>query len=249
VESLTSVDGTRIAYLIEGDGDPVLMLHGFASDSFRNWIRTGIAGSLRNAGYQTIVFDARGHGRSDKPYEPHAYEGGAMRRDAQALLDHLGVNQVRLLGYSMGARVGVALLRQDPRVRSAVLGGIGHNFFRKQPNRERIADALVAEDLSGFEASPLAFRTFAEATRADRLALSAAMRSGAGSEKISDDDLRRIDKPVLVICGDRDTLAGPPSELANLMGTAEPLVVSGDHLTAVGDPRFVNSIIEFFGKN
>lgn len=248
MESLTSFDGTRLVYYIEGDGEPVLMLHGFASDSTRNWIRTGIAEALQNAGYQTVALDARGHGQSDKPHEPSAYEDGAMRQDAQALLDHLAIPEVRLLGYSMGARVGVALLLQDRRIRAAVLGGIGYNFFRKQPNRDRIADALVAEDLSGFDPSPLAFRNFAEATKADRVALSAAMRSGAGSEKLADDDLKRVDKPVLVVCGDQDTLAGPPSELANVMG-AEALVVSGDHLSAVGDPRFVKSIVEFFDKN
>jgi pimeloyl-ACP methyl ester carboxylesterase len=248
VESFSSFDGTRIAYLVEGEGDPILLLHGFASDSYRNWLRNGIAEALQGAGYQTVAFDARGHGRSDKPHEARAYEGAAMRRDAQALLDMLSINKVRLLGYSMGARVAVGLLMNDPRVQATVLGGIGYNFFRKQPNRDRIADALVAEDLSGFEPSPLAFRQFAEATKADRVALSAAMRSGAGSEAISDDDLRGIDVPVLVICGDRDALAGPPSELADLMG-AEALVVSGDHLSAVGDPSFVKSILDFFDKN
>jgi pimeloyl-ACP methyl ester carboxylesterase len=248
VESFPSFDGTRIAYLVEGEGDPVLLLHGFASDSWRNWIRTGIGEALRGAGYQTIVYDARGHGRSDKPHDAKAYEGAAMRRDAQALLDRLAVDKVRLLGYSMGARVAVGLLMNDPRVQAAALGGIGYNFFRKQPNRDRIADALIAEDLTGFEPSPLAFRNFAEATKADRVALSAAMRSGAGSENISDKDLKAIEVPVLVICGDQDTLTGPPTELADLIG-GESLVVSGDHLTAVGDPRFVNSVIEFFALN
>lgn len=240
-----SFDGTRLTFYAAGSGDPVLLLHGFASDSWRNWDRTGVVEALNSAGYRTIALDARGHGRSDKPHEVSAYEDGAMRRDAQALLDHLGIEKCRVVGYSMGARVTVALLLNDKRPQSAVLGGIGYNFFRTPRNRERIADALLADDPSTFEASPRAFRSFADATKADKQALSACMR--AESEQVAEESLGGIDVPTLVISGDGDTLAGPPSELGQILG-GQWVVVSGDHLSAVGDPLFIKSIVKFFDE-
>lgn len=241
-----SFDGIRIAFETHGEGKPVLLLHGFASDSKRNWYRTGLVEALASAGYRTIAPDARGHGASDKPHDEASYGGAVLRRDVRGLMDHLGVNQCFVLGYSMGARTTLGLLREDPRIRAAVLGGVGGNIFRGRSNGHEIADALIAPDPSGFGPTPRAFRSFADATGADKQALSAAMR--AGLDEVAAEDLKDITTPTLVITGDADTLAGSPKDLADALGLGRSLVVTGDHLNAIFDPLFSKSTIEFLDE-
>ncbi len=57
-------DGVEISYEVVGEGPPVLLLHGFTSDAMTNWVRTGIVYALVTASFQTMMYDARGHGKS-----------------------------------------------------------------------------------------------------------------------------------------------------------------------------------------
>ncbi len=123
-----SFDGIQLAFQASGEGPPVVLLHGFAADSDRNWVRPGVVAALEDAGRQTILLDARGHGSSDKPYEPSAYASGAMARDVMSLVEHLGLEQVDVCGYSMGARTAMTLAASGERVRSAILGGVGRRL-------------------------------------------------------------------------------------------------------------------------
>ncbi len=93
-----SFDQVALSYEIDGDASPVLLLHGFASDSFINWVRPGVVDALVRNGYRAIALDQRGHGLSDKPHDPEAYADGTMVRDAQALLDHLSIERARSSG-------------------------------------------------------------------------------------------------------------------------------------------------------
>src|SRR5256885_16745304 len=124
-ETVRSFDGARIAYAVQGTGRAVLRLHGFAADHMLNWARPGVIDALTAAGRRVIATDAGGHGASDKPHDPDRYAGDAMARDAQAVLDHLGVEQVDVVGYSMGAMVAARLVPDEPRTRALVLGGVG----------------------------------------------------------------------------------------------------------------------------
>ena len=163
-----------------GEGPDVLLLHGFAADHHVNWVAPGVVDALVAAGRRVIALDARGHGESDKPHDPAAYENDAMARDAPGLLDHLGVEHVDVVGYSMGALVSTRLVPDEPRARSCVLGGIGgksrgRSRVLRHGRRDLIADALEADDAASSitDASARAFRSFAEQTGADRLALAA----------------------------------------------------------------------------
>ena len=123
-------DGVRIAYIdvapSQGPGDPVLLIHGFASTHAVNWVNTLWVKTLTGAGHRVIAFDNRGHGQSGKLYDPAAYHSSVMAEDARRLLDHLGVGRADVMGYSMGARITAHLALQHPdRVRSALIGGIG----------------------------------------------------------------------------------------------------------------------------
>jgi pimeloyl-ACP methyl ester carboxylesterase len=241
-----SFDGVTLAYEAYGGPHgrpPVLLLHGFAADSRANWVRPHVVEALVAADRSVITLDARGHGQSDKPHQPEAYAGGAMARDAQALLDHLGVEHVDLCGYSMGAMTTYVLAGVEPRARSAVLGGVGGRLGGSglADRAPRIAAALLADDPSTItDPTGAAFRAFADSTGADRQALAAiqqSARAAAGDATIM--------VPTLVITGDRDTLVGSPHDLAARIPGAVVAVVSGDHLAAVFDPEFRRAIVDF----
>src|SRR5689334_1497172 len=121
MQHFATFDGINIAYLDEGDGPCVLLLHGFAADHHANWVAPGVVEALLAAGHRVLAPDARGHGASDKPYDPNAYAGDAMVRDARALLDHVGVDSCAVAGYSMGALTSTQLVPVEPRARAVVL--------------------------------------------------------------------------------------------------------------------------------
>ena len=109
--------------------------------------------------------------------------------------------------------------------------------------RNLIAEALEADDASSItDASARAFRSFAEQTGADRLALAALHRA---AEPIARTPLEAINVPTMVIVGDRDSLAGSPQEMADRIPGAIARVVKGTHLGAVADPAFPAAIVEF----
>ena len=122
-------DGLNIAYLDEGEGDPILLIHGFASNVRTNWIGPGWVTMFKQAGRRVIALDNRGHGDSDKPHDPDYYDAALMAEDARRLLDHLEIEKADVMGYSMGARITAFLSINHPdRVRSAVFGGLGIQY-------------------------------------------------------------------------------------------------------------------------
>jgi pimeloyl-ACP methyl ester carboxylesterase len=119
-------DQIEIAYLDEGEGDPIVLIHGFASTAAINWVHPGWVTTLTKARRRVIALDNRGHGASSKPYDPAAYHSATMAEDVRALLDHLGIARADVMGYSMGARIASYLALSHPdRVRSLILGGLG----------------------------------------------------------------------------------------------------------------------------
>ncbi len=249
VEHVRSFDGTRIAYAVQGTGPAVLLLHGFAADHVLNWARPGVIDALTAAGRRVIATDARGHGASDKPHDPDRYAGDAMARDAQVVLDHLGVEEVDVVGYSMGAMVAARLVPVEPRTRALVLGGVGATVAPPRTGGrapEAIAAALLADDPSSIEnASGKAFRQFADATGADRQALAALSRSSALRFEVRFD---AITVPTLVVVGADDTLIRSPGELADRLPSARLVTVAGDHLGAPYDPAFARAIVDFLDQ-
>jgi pimeloyl-ACP methyl ester carboxylesterase len=245
-ETVRSFDGTRIAYVVQGSGPAVLLLHGFGADHVLNWIRPGVIDALTGAGRRVIATDARGHGASDKPHNPDGYGGDAMARDAQAVLDQLGVEQVDVVGYSMGSMVAARLVPEEPRTRALVLGGVGATVMPPRSGGrapETIAAALLADDPASIESvAGKAFREFADFTGADRRALAALSRSDALRYSVRFD---AITVPTLVVAGADDRLIRSPSELADRLPSARSMTVAGDHLGAPYDPAFSRALVEF----
>jgi pimeloyl-ACP methyl ester carboxylesterase len=202
--------------------------------------------ALTGRGYRVVTIDQRGHGLSDKPHDPGAYEDDAMVRDAQALLDHIGVERCLAAGYSMGARNLLGLLTTDERVRAAVLGGIGSNMLHAREWGGSIADAMLADDKSTVtDRFAKSFRDFADLTGADRQALAAIQLNSR--EPLQ--GLQSIGIPVLVLCGDNDPLVGSPQELADAIPGARAAIVGGTHLNVVNNPEFHRALADFIDEH
>lgn len=239
-------DGVAIAYSDEGEGEPILLIHGFASNIAANWRDVSWLRTFTEAGRRVIAYDNRGHGQSEKLYDPSLYGAPLMAEDARRLLDHLAIARADVMGYSMGARIATFLvLAHQERVRSAILAGVGINLVRGMVGTGPIAKALEApriEDVTNDTAR--SFRAFAEKTGGDLKALAACMRGPR--ETITAADLARIATPTLVAVGSEDVIAGSGPELASLIPGAQLLdIVGRDHMKAVGDARFKQGVLDF----
>jgi pimeloyl-ACP methyl ester carboxylesterase len=244
-----SHDGVEIAFFDQGEGEPIVLVHGFASTKEVNWNMPGWVSTLTGAGRRVIALDNRGHGASAKLYDPAAYRSTIMAEDVRALIDHLGLPRADVMGYSMGARISAFLALAHPeRVRSVVLGGLGMGLINGVGEPERIARGLEAPSLADV-ADPGArqFRSFAEQTRSDLRALAACMRGSR--QTLSREEVGRIAVPLLVAVGSNDTIAGAPEELAALIPNAQALVIPNrDHMLAVGDKTYKAGVLEFLNK-
>ena len=242
-------DGVSISYLDEGEGDPILLIHGFASNSTVNWRNTNWIKTLNGAGFRVIAFDNRGHGQSEKLYDPSDYGAPTMAEDARRLLDQLGIARADVMGFSMGARIAAFLTFTHPtRVRSVIFAGLGINMVKGVGAAEPIAAALETPNAEAIEDdNARAFRVFAEQTRSDRRALAACMRSSR--DKISPEQLAGIKVPVLVAVGTDDAIGGSSAELAALIPGAEFLEIVGrDHMKSVGDLSYKKGVLNFLSR-
>lgn len=248
--TLTTFDGIKLHYIDEGSGEPVVLLHGLTSSIEGNWRRPGIWSLLLDHGRRVIGLDARGHGESDKPHSPKAYENAAMVRDVAALLDHLALPPVDLIGYSMGALTAIRFAERDERVRRLVLGGIGddprewgspEHLAARRARADRILAGLQANDPTTVT-DPLArrVRTLMEQRGNDLAAMAAIQR--AHRPLGGDIDVAKVTCPTLVICGE-DDVAAEPLAAALPHGTAHTL--PGDHEGVVVDAEFAKVITAF----
>jgi pimeloyl-ACP methyl ester carboxylesterase len=249
-----SSDGVDIAFIdVKPQGrdlnEPILLIHGFASNHRINWVNPRWVETLTQTGRRVVAFDNRGHGQSEKLHAPGDYHLDLMMRDAANLLAHLGIERADVMGYSMGARIASFLALAEPSlVRSLVLGGLGDRLVRDGGLPEAIAEALEAPSLDSLaDPTQRLFRGFAEQTKSDRVALAACVR---GSRRnLTPAEAARITQPILVAVGERDTLAGDPSKLVALLPRAEALSIPDrDHNLVVGDKAFKAGALDFLAR-
>ena len=253
--SITADDGVEIVYDIWGKPSarpPVVLHHGFIGDANLNWVLPGIVSHLTQRGFRVVAPDARGHGRSGKPHDPARYGERRMAQDLLALVADIGAPEVDLVGYSMGSIVCLIAASQAERVRRLVVGGVGAGVVELGGVDTRVLDsdtlvqALEAPSPAGVaHAEAVAFRMFADAVGADRLALAAHARV-VNAEPIA---LDRITAPTLVIAGDRDELAVRPQVLADATPNARVELMDGDHLAALNDPRLSRLVADFLAQD
>lgn len=239
----------EIAFLDEGEGEPILLVHGFASNITMNWVFPGWVDALTRAGHRVIALDNRGHGESGKLYDKEAYGPELMAEDAARLLAHLEIERADVMGYSMGARIAAFLAIKHPgMVRSAIFGGLGMGMIEGVGESEPIAQALEAPSLNDvIHERGRAFRAFADQTRSDRAALAACIRGGR--VRISSEAIGRIACPVLIVIGESDDIAGSGEELAELIPDAHAVAIPGrNHMQTVGDKAYKQAVLDFLGR-
>jgi pimeloyl-ACP methyl ester carboxylesterase len=239
----------EIAYLDEGEGEPIVLVHGFASTKNVNWVYPTWVSELRKGGRRVIALDNRGHGESTKLYDPAQYSIPDMAGDVIALMDHLGIARADVMGYSLGGRMTAWLgLHRPHRLRSAILGGIGIAMIEGGGPGENVARALEAPSLEDVT-DPVGrtFRAFADQTRSDRLALAACLRGSRGA--MSAEEAARIAVPVLIAVGTADEVAGSASALGRIIAGSEVLEIPNrDHMRAVGDKVYKAGVADFLSR-
>lgn len=241
-----SFDGARLSYRIEGQGRPVVMLHGFLANSRFNWIEPGLAKAIADAGFAAIMLDLRGHGASDASQDPAAYPSDVLARDVEALLQRLALTDYDLVGYSLGARTAVRVLVRGAQPRRCVLGGMGDSGILGSAARA----AFFAEAISKGDASqhPQAAKIIHAMIARGKLNPKAMLNVLNAQVQTTPAELARIETPILVVSGSEDNDNGEAEGLAKLLKNAVAQRVPGNHLSAVQAPELAQAITAFLKR-
>jgi pimeloyl-ACP methyl ester carboxylesterase len=239
-------DGTQLAVHTNGDGRPVLLLHGLFSSSQMNWIKWGHDARLADAGFRAIMLDFRVHGDSDGPRDPQAYPPGVLVRDVAALVEHLGLEPggFDLVGFSLGARTAIhAVAYGVLEPRRLVICGMGvaglAGWARRADFFKRVIDEF--DTIRPGDPAYLA-RTFLKSQGVDRVAARLLL------DAMDDFELARLSAiamPSAVICGDEDQDNGSAEDLAALLPDARYIEVPGTHMSSVTKPELGAAIVDF----
>jgi pimeloyl-ACP methyl ester carboxylesterase len=238
-----SFDGIELAWREMGQGRPLVLIHGIFSDAWTNWIRYGHAARRAAAGHRVIMPDLRGHGLSARPHDPAAYPADVLARDGLALIAHLGLADYDLGGYSLGGRTVVRMLVEGATPRRAIVAGMGLSGLTDTAAR----GGHFREILTGLghheRGSPewLA-EAFLKTTGADPQAMLPLLDSFVDT---TEDDLRRIMTPMLVIAGEEDDDNGSARALAELLPDARFVGIPGNHMSAVVRRELSEAMVDF----
>jgi len=231
--------GVRIRYVDYGSGAAVLLIHGFTADLERSWVETGILPDLARD-HRVIAFDLRGHGGSDKPHEPRAYDEVAL--DAIRLLDHLAIDKAHVVGYSLGGIIAAKLLTTYPqRFASALLAGAAYRRSRSERS-DREADAAAREieagvyrallvstaptDEPSLKEADIRARSAEIAGRNDQRALAALMRARRALV-VSDAEIATVRVPSLAVVGAADPALPRVKAMQGVWAGLEVVVLPG----------------------
>ena len=244
--TFASFDGTPLAIHTEGEGRPVILLHGLFSSAQMNWIKWGHSARLAAAGFRAIMLDFRVHGDSGAPREPGAYPRGVLMRDVAALIDHLGLaeGEYDLAGFSLGARTAVHGCASGVFApRRLVLAGMGVSGLADWQRRAGFFTRVI-DEFDTIERGDPAYlsRQFLKSQGVDRVA--ARLLLGAFDD-LDLGSLANVTVPTLVICGDRDQDNGSARDLAALLPDATYEEVPGGHLDSATKPELGEGIVRY----
>ena len=253
ISDMTSfaIEGGEIAYSDQGSGDGVILVHGFAASAAENWAKAGWIQMLVRAQRRVVALDLRGHGLSTKFRQPSEYTLHAMAGDVLALVEQLQIKKPDLIGFSLGARVVLELLRaRGDRFLLGVLCGVGETLLNPPLERdpEAFAKAMEAPSPDAIvDDMARRFRMFAEGQGQDLAALAACSRGlAAMGRPWTRELLAGIKNEMLVVAGTGDDLAGAPEPLAAAMGNAKSKRIPGcGHMDCLTQPMFKAAVMDF----
>ena len=238
----TATDGVRIAVHEMGQGQPLILIHGYISEANTNWIKYGHAALLADAGYRVIMPDLRGHGHSDKPHDLAHYPKDILADDQFALIAHLGLSDFDLGGYSLGGRTVARMLVRGCTPRRAIISGMG---LAGLTDTEKRSDHFkhILDNLGTHERGSPAWmaEAFLNTTGGDAVALRCILETFVDTPEA---DLRAIATSVAVICGAEDDDNGSASALANILPQGRLIAVPGNHMSAVAKPDLGQAMLE-----
>lgn len=245
-EHFESFDGTRLALHRIGEGRPLVLLHGLFSSARMNWVKFGHAQRIADAGYQVLMLDFRVHGDSDAPEDKAAYPQNVLVRDAATLIDHLGLEDYDLGGFSLGARTSLHAVARgvlDPA--RLVVGGMGTAGLGEWAKRSAYFKRVIDEFDAIPKGDPAYFSMqFLKSQGVNRVAARLLL------DTMPDLDLAmlaNVTMPTLVVCGDEDRDNGSAEELAALLPDATYVEVPGTHMGSVTKPDLGEAMARWLG--
>ena len=247
VQRFRSRDGVELAWREIGDGQPAVLLHGLMG-SGTLMADSRLALVLADRGYRVILPDLRGHGDSGRPHDPACYPPDVLADDGLALIDHLGLVDYHLGGYSLGAKLVLRLLARGARPTRAVAAGQGLDALDAETDRTDGYRRLLAAMANGEAFEPGSreegFAGWITQTGADPRAIGLLLDSFVATPQ---DALRQVPTPTLVVVGDGDSRGASAGELTALLPNGQLVVVPGDHGTALDAPEFTAAVLDFLG--
>ncbi len=241
-DSFAAPDGVQIAWREVGGGRPLLLMHGYFSEAHTNWIKFGHAGLLAQAGYRVIMPDLRAHGLSGKPHGPALYPKDILADDQFALIDHLGLTDFDLGGYSLGGRTVARILARGCRPGRAIISGMG---LQGLTSAEKRGDHFrhVLDNIGNHERGSPAWmaEAFLKTTGGDPVALRLILDTFVDT---SEQELCAIQTPIAVICGDEDNDNGSAVDLAAALPHGKHFAIPGNHMSAVTKPELGQAMVE-----
>lgn len=244
----------KIRYFMRGQGEPVILLHGFIFSAKSNWIDGGVFEAL-SQDYRVVALDLRGHGKSGKPHDAGSY-GLEMINDVVRLMDHLKIERAHLIGYSLGGILALKLIEVAPeRLLSLVLGGAG--WVREGDQRwtalaEMLEKINPGESISSHfwpkesERPPREVQQIVDNN--DPVAL-AALSRGMPDVTVSEDVLRSNRVPILGLFGEHDQQQAEGASMKGVARSFTMQVIPGlDHNTLAGSDEFSGAIRKFISK-
>lgn len=243
-----------LQYEIHGEGKPVLLLHGAVVDFNYNYVKTGWVDTLTAQGYQVIGINYRGYAESDKSNDPAFYGTRQLVGDVMNLIDYLKLENVSLIGYSLGTLITLNLIHQHPEHFSkAILIATGDGLIGQSPHI--LADTLPGlTKLFSYPTFPehlpshiSAYWTFLHTLELDKEAICAF--SLAEYPSLTPEEVSSISIPTLIISGEKDLVLGTGAETAKTLINGQYVEIpQADHFTLATDQRVHRAAVDFLAS-
>jgi len=246
VQTFQSDDGYALAYREIGEGRPLVLLHGFFSNAITNWIKFGHAEKIAAQGYRVIMPDLRAHGDSAKSHDPGAYPADILARDGLAIVEHLGLTDYDLGGYSLGARTVVRMHVLGAQPKRLIIAGMGLSGLTSLASRADHFRHILTNLGNHAKHSPeWMAEAFLKTTKGDAEALLLILNVFTNTPE---EALRAIAVPTLILAGEEDEDNGSHADLVAVIPNADHREVPGGHMSCIVKPEFGEALAEWLGK-